>query len=249
MAPVLLGALVLIMILVLVRAFAFADPKALIKGLRYSGAAACGGFAALFAATGRLVPAMFLGSMAWGLITRGHAWPGAWRFSGRPSARSKPNEGESTRVRTPWVEMELDHDTGAMHGTVLKGAYSGKALDELMRDALLTLYREAGSADTETARLLEAYLDRTLGGEWRVDAERKHSAAYSDSKMSREEALKILGLQEGAIESEIRSAHRRLMMQNHPDRGGSDYLAAKINEAKDVLIGRSDSTEHRKGEP
>jgi hypothetical protein len=249
MAPVLLGALVLIMLLVLVRAFAFADPKALIKGLRYSGAAACGGFAALFAATGRVVPAMFLGSMAWALLTRGHAWPGGWHFSGRPSARSKPNEGESTRVRTPWVEMELDHDTGAMRGMVLKGAYSGKALDALARDALLALYREANSADTETARLLEAYLDRTLGGDWRVDAERKHSAAYSDFNMSREEALKILGLQEGAMESKIRSAHRRLMMQNHPDRGGSDYLAAKINEAKDVLIGRSDTTKHRKGEP
>src|SRR5258705_9804227 len=131
MAPVLLGALILIMLLVLVRAFAFADPKALIKGLRYSGAAACGGFAALFAATGRVVPAMFLGSMAWGLLTRGHAWPGGWHFSGRPSARSKPNKGNSTRVRTPWVEMELDHDSGTMRGTVLKGVHAGKTLDEL----------------------------------------------------------------------------------------------------------------------
>jgi hypothetical protein len=236
MAPLLLGGLVLIMILVLLRAFAFADPKTLIKGLRYSGAAACGGFAALFAVTGRVVPAMFLGSMAWGLFTRGHAWPGGWHFSRRPSARSKPNEGESTRVRTPWVEMELDHDTGAMRGTVLKGAHAGKTLDALARDALLALYQEAGSADTETARLLEAYFDRTLGADWRAGAERGGSAAGTNSAMSREEALKILGLQEGAAESEIRSAHRRLMMQNHPDRGGSDYLAAKINEAKDVLV-------------
>jgi DnaJ domain len=238
MAPLLLGALVLILILAFLRAFAFADPKALIKGLRYSGAAACGGFAALFAATGRLVPAMFLGSMAWGLFTRGRVWPAGWpHFSGGRSSRSRPKEGESTGVRTPWVEMELDHDTGAMRGTVLKGAHVGKTLDQLGRDALLAFYQEAGSADAETARLLEAYLDRTLGADWRAEAERRRPAAYSDSAMSREEALKILGLREGAMEDDIRSAHRRLMMQNHPDRGGSDYIAAKINEAKDVLVG------------
>jgi hypothetical protein len=238
MAPLLLGALVLILVLVLLRALAFVDPKALIKGLRYSGAAAFGAFAALFAATGRLVPAMLLGSMAWGLFTRGHAWPAGWPyFSGGRSSRSRPKEGESTRVRTPWVEMELDHDSGAMRGTVLKGAHAGKTLDQLGRDALLALYREAGAADAETARLLEAYMDRTLDADWRAAAERQRSAAHSDSAMSREEALKILGLQEGAVEEQIRSAHRRLMMQNHPDRGGSDYIAAKINEAKDVLLG------------
>jgi DnaJ-domain-containing protein 1 len=93
-------------------------------------------------------------------------------------------------------------------------------------------------ADAETARLLEAYMDRTLGADWRADAERQHSAAHSGSAMSREEALKILGLQTGATEDQIRSARRRLMMQNHPDRGGSDYIGAKINEAKDVLLGR-----------
>ena len=125
-----------------------------------------------------------------------------------------------------------------MTGTVLKGAHAGKTLDSLGRDALLAFYREAGTADTETARLLEAYMDRTLGADWRAEAERQRSAAHSGSAMSREEALKILGLQEGASEDQIRAAHRRLMMQNHPDRGGSNYIAAKINEAKDMLLGR-----------
>ena len=110
-------------------------------------------------------------------------------------------------------------------------------MDRLGRDALLALYREAGSSDTETARLLEAYMDRTLDGDWRADAAHQRSASQNGSAMSREEALKILGLQEGAGEEEIRSAHRRLMMQNHPDKGGSDYIAAKINEAKHVLLG------------
>jgi len=57
------------------------------------------------------------------------------------------------------------------------------------------------------------------------------------STMSREEALKVLGLGPGASQDDIREAHRRLILQNHPDRGGSDYLASKINEAKDVLLG------------
>jgi hypothetical protein len=239
MGPILLGAFVLVLILALLRAFAFADPKLLIKSLRYAGAAIFGAFAVFLAVVGRWAPAMVLGSMAWGLVTRGHAWPGGWPYySGGGRSRSRPKEGGSTSVRTPWVEMELDHDTGAMRGTVLKGAHAGKTLDRLGRDALLALYREAGSSDTETARLLEAYMDRTLEADWRADAARQRSASHDGSAMSREEALKILGLQEGADEEQIRSAHRRLMMQNHPDRGGSDYIAAKINEAKDVLLGR-----------
>jgi hypothetical protein len=238
MAPILLGAFVLVLILALLRAFAFADPKLLIKSLRYAGAAIFGVFAVFLAVVGRWAPAMLLGSMAWGLVTRGHAWPGGWPYySGGGQSRSRPEEGRSTSVRTPWVEMELDHDTGAMRGTVLKGPHAGRTLDRLGRDALLALYREAGSSDTETARLLEAYMDRTLDGDWRADAARQRSASRDGSAMSREEALKILGLREGAVEDDIRSAHRRLMMQNHPDRGGSDYIAAKVNEAKDVLLG------------
>ena len=46
----------------------------------------------------------------------------------------------------------------------------------------------------------------------------------------------MLGLQEGASDDDIRAAHRKLILQTHPDKGGSDYLASKINEAKDVLL-------------
>lgn len=58
------------------------------------------------------------------------------------------------------------------------------------------------------------------------------------SKMSRTEALRVLGLQDSANADDIRAAHRKLILQNHPDKGGSDYLASKINEAKDALLGQ-----------
>lgn len=65
-----------------------------------------------------------------------------------------------------------------------------------------------------------------------------NSAPPQSSAMSRAEAFKVLGLEQGANEQDIRAAHRRLIQQTHPDKGGTSYLAAKINEAKDVLLGR-----------
>ncbi len=62
--------------------------------------------------------------------------------------------------------------------------------------------------------------------------------APAGPRMSRAEALQVLGLQEGATEAEIRAAWLRLMQAAHPDRGGSDWLAAKLNQARDVLLGR-----------
>jgi len=239
MAPLLIGVAALVLILVLVRAFVSAEPKTLVTGVRYAGAILLGALALLLAFRGVMAPALLFGSMAWGLATGGRVWPGGWpHYSGGYSPQSRPGSGDSSGVRTPWLEIELDHDTGEMRGTVLKGAHTGKSLASLPRAALLAFYLEAGTADAETARLLEAYMDRTLGADWRSDAEAQRSATHSRAAMSRAEALKVLGLAEGATEDEIRSAHRRLMMQNHPDRGGSDYIAAKINEAKDVLLGR-----------
>ena len=236
MAPVALGIGALLLILLLVRGLAYADPKVMLRILRYFGAAGLGVITVLLALTGRMAPALFLGSMAWGLATGGHVWPAGWpHFSGGHwRANSKP--GASSSIKTEWLEMELDHETGEMRGKVLKGEHARKTLDQMNRGELLALYREAAGLDPESGRVLEAYLDRTFGPEWRNTAGPQGGTVGSGA-MTREEAFKILGLQPDANEDQIRAAHRRLMVQNHPDHGGSDYLAAKINKARDLLLG------------
>ncbi|HEX5279343.1 MAG TPA: hypothetical protein VFW28_04610 [Micropepsaceae bacterium] len=237
MGPILLGVAALGVILLILRGLAYADTKLLLRILRYSGAGGLGLFTVLLALTGRMGPALFLGSMAWGLATGGHVWPRGWPHYSRGSSRPRASSGGKSSVRAAWVEMELDHDTGEMQGTVLRGAHAGKPLDRLNQDDLTDLYFEASADDAESGRLLEAWLDRVIGPDWRNDARERESGNSSQGPMSRDEALKILGLHDGAGDEEIRAVHRRLMLQNHPDRGGSDYLAAKINEARDTLLG------------
>ncbi len=245
MVVVLLGAFALVVLLFLLRGFVGTDPRLLVKVLRYAAAGALAAGAVGLALLDRIGAAMLLASMAYGMFTGGRIWPlgwPGWHFPGSGGG-ARPQTGQTTRVATEWVEMELDHDTGNMRGHVLKGAYSGKSLEGLSDDEALNVYSEAGAADSETARLLEAYLDRRLGADWRTRRaganERNSSGSRRDSGMSRDEAYRVLGLTPGATEDEIRAAHRKLMLNLHPDRGGSDYLAAKINEAKDVLLGLS----------
>jgi DnaJ-domain-containing protein 1 len=129
-----------------------------------------------------------------------------------------------------------------MEGRCLKGSFAGRALSTLSEDDLLQLLAELRATDTESAILLEAYLDH-FWPHWR-DGEANEADKAADrrarggNRMSREEALDMLGLEPGASEEEIRAAHRKLMKKVHPDQGGSDYLAARINEAKEVLLGK-----------
>jgi hypothetical protein len=147
--------------------------------------------------------------------------------------------GQRSRVRTGALEMELDHDTGEMDGRVRGGQFSGARLSGLGREDLLTLYAEL-SGDAESRAVLEAYLDRRFP-DWRAEAGggSGHGERGRDDfeQMSREEAYQILGLQPGASDEEIHHAWRRMMKKVHPDSGGSAFLAAKINAAKDLLLG------------
>jgi DnaJ-domain-containing protein 1 len=133
--------------------------------------------------------------------------------------------------------MTLDHATGDMDGLVLEGVFQGRLLSTLELDQLLALLQRFRDEDGQSAALLEAYLDRTRGEDWRESAPGVGGGSpQSSSPMNREEALAILGLRPGADDDAIREAHRRLIQRLHPDRGGSDYLAAKINEAKRFLL-------------
>ena len=159
------------------------------------------------------------------------------------SRGGRPGEGSASEVATTWLRMRLDHDTGTMSGTVLAGEHMGRELAELALPDLIGLWLVLRAEDLESVPLLEAWMDRRFGEAWRAAASEAAgdsgggAAASSGGPMTRAEALAILGLRDGATREEIRDAHRRLMRAAHPDRGGSDWLAARINEARDVLTG------------
>jgi len=211
-------------------------------------------FGVLLAATGKLfvaLPALgsaLLGLWRWRWLVKLMANRSSWgkRVAGG-GAGAAGNGGQQSEIRTGWLCMRLDHASGALAGEVLAGAYAGRSLDSLDRQALMALYTELQAADAESARLLETWLDRVWGADWRAQAgagagggaggTTGGGARARQGGMTRREALDILGLEEGADAAAIKAAHRRLMARLHPDHGGSDYFAAKLNEARDLLLG------------
>jgi len=154
-------------------------------------------------------------------------------------SREPPSSGQTSTVQGRYIRMTLNHDSGEINGEVLAGNFRGRTLDQLDLDALLQLLDECRD-DEDSVALLQAYLDRVYADSWqqRADEQRQGPSAAGSGEMSREEALQVLGLSPGASEAEIIDAHRRLMQKLHPDRGGSAYLAARINLAKETLLGR-----------
>lgn len=152
-----------------------------------------------------------------------------------------PGSGKKSQVHSRYVRMSLDHDSGEVKGEVLAGEFAGSKLEEMDLPDLIHLMTQYQRQDRDSALLLQTFLDRKYGPDWRQqfsgDAQTGNGKnAASKSPMSRTEALQILGLDDSATEKEIIQAHRRLMQRFHPDRGGSNYLAAKINGAKDLLL-------------
>lgn len=148
---------------------------------------------------------------------------------------ASPRPEPVSAIETRYLRMTLDHDSGELSGLVLDGRFKGKRLNEMTIDELAILLGDCRIDDTQAADLLETYLQRIYGSEWQQKQQQPPQATSSD--MTRDEALAILGLTNTVTDLEIRDAHRRLMQKLHPDRGGSDYLAAQINKAKAVLLG------------
>src|SRR6266550_5804471 len=209
-----------------------ADPRKLAAVLKLSGGIALLGFAAFLALRGQVAVAAPLAAAGLGLLGWLPFGPAGF------AARTQKSAGQVSRVRSAFLEMELDHDTGAMRGRILAGRHEGVGLDALDLATLLGLLAEI---DEESRALLAAYLDRRNPG-WRehakADAATGTGGAPRTGPMTQEEAYQILGLEPGAGAEEIGRAHRTLMKKLHPDQGGSTYLAARINEAKDTLLRR-----------
>ena len=241
MVPIIAGLLLLWLSSTLLRQFLRANPAAVAKGMKQGG-----GFVILVAALvmllrGQIEAAIGLGGLGmW--LTSGQKAPAWSAVFGSRMRRSQP----TSRVRSPWIEMELEHQSGRMTGRVLAGPYGGRVLDDLAPAECRSLHGLCAAQDPEGTRLLEAYFDRRFAG-WREadqaerDPGRAHFAGGSRSRpgaMSQEEAYELLGLPQGASREQIARAHRSLMKRFHPDHGGSTDMAARVNEAKDVLMRR-----------
>lgn len=221
----------LCVLLMALAVFMRADPKFLARMIWRFGPLSIGVIGALMTLIGQAAIGgiFFAGSAA--------AYGIARKMRDEPQAT-----GARTIVRTAALEMELDFDTDALEGHVLAGTYEGRPLSTLGFAELEAMLSEF-ARDNDSVRLLETYLDRRFPA-WRDRVDPHRDAGLGNAPgtgaMSKEEAYQILGLEPGASAPAIRKAHRRLMQRLHPDLGGTTFLAARINEAKDVLLSYHD---------
>lgn len=228
MITLLAGIAALIIVWYALKLFGTASPAALARAMKLVGGVVSVAAAAFIGLRGNIIVAVPLGMFGLGLL--------GWEFGPAGfSARTRRASGQQSKVRSSFLDMTLDHDTGALTGTVIAGPHTGRALEDFDRAGLLQLLRDF---DDDSRQLLAGYLDRRFP-DWREAAgsDAPKGRAPSSGKMTREEAYQILGLQTGASNEAIASAHRNLMKRLHPDQGGSTWLAARVNEARDLLLG------------
>ena len=238
MPTLIAGVVAVILLYSLLQMFRAANPVVLARAIKIGGGVVALAVAAFTGIKGELAVAIPLGIFGAGLL--GWSPFGSAGFSsisgmfGGSSTRRSP--GQTSRVRSQFLDMTLDHDSGELSGQIMAGPNAGHSLGEFDLPQLLAMI---SGFDAESVPLLESYLDRRFPA-WRQDAQRNaaggQSRAAASGKMTAEEAYQILGLQPGAGRDEIGRAHRSLMKKLHPDQGGPTYLAARVNEAKETLL-------------
>ncbi|WP_407169990.1 DnaJ domain-containing protein [Bradyrhizobium sp. ORS 111] len=235
--PTLIAGIVAVVVLYsALQMFRAANPAVLARVIKIVGGVLALAVAAFTGVRGELAVAIPLGIFGAGLLgwspfgTTGFANLGGMFGGGQRSA------GQSSRVRSQYLDMSLDHTTGVLSGRIVDGPQAGRMLDEFDLPQLLAMLP---AFDAESVALLESYLDRRFPA-WRQNAQDDRAGGQrrtaANGKMTNEEAYQILGLRPGATREEISRAHRTLMKKLHPDQGGSTYLAARVNEAKDTLL-------------
>ena len=238
MPTLIAGAVAVILLYSLLQMFRAANPVVLARAIKIGGGVVALAVAAFTGIKGELAVAIPLGIFGAGLLgwspfgTSGFGPLG--RLFGGSGAQRSP--GQTSRVRSQFLDMSLDHDSGGLSGRIVDGPNAGRALDEFDLSQLVAMI---SGFDAESVSLLESYLDRRFPA-WRQNAQGNAAGgqgrAAASGKMTNEEAYQILGLQPGAGRDEIGRAHRTLMKKMHPDQGGTTYLATRVNEAKDTLL-------------
>jgi hypothetical protein len=237
MAYFLAGCAVLVLLLLAGRFLASVDPRRLAAVVCKAGGVAALAVAGFLILRGALPIAIPLAVFGLALIRRGGLGIGG------PFGSASKTPGQKSHIRTERLEMELDHDSGYMEGQCLTGRFAGRKLSTLSDRETMELLAELHQDGAPEAAVMEAYLEWRLPG-WRDQGSDQGERARAGrrrargNRMSAEEAYAVLGIGPGASEEDIRQAHRKLMMKMHPDQGGSTYLAARINEAKEVLLGK-----------
>lgn len=227
-----LGLAVLIGVILVVRGLRKTNPKNMQGVLVVLVGLVAAAIIAFLVTSGRIGP------LAWLLFLLPMIW--RWRAIKQMLGNMRgPTPGKNSDIETAYLRMTLEHDTGVLRGTVLQGQFEGRLLEEMSVEDIVALLHECRVNDPQSADVIETYLDRVHGAEWRGGAGADGGdtgAAAGDGSMTPAQAYEILGLQPGASDDEIREAHRALLKANHPDRGGSTWLAAQINRAKDLLL-------------
>ncbi len=237
MPTLIAGAIAVFVLYTLLQMFRAANPALLARAIKLAGGIVCLAVAAFTGVKGELAVAIPLGLFGAGLLGWSPAASAFGNWSGFGGwGRGAKSSGQTSNVRSAFLDMTLDHDTGELKGTVIAGTHAGQSLDAFDLPQLAALMP---TLDAESGALLESYLDRRFPG-WRQNAQGAGAAGQrsqaASGKMTAEEAYQILGLQPGASRDEIGRAHRSLMKKLHPDQGGSTYLAARVNEAKETLL-------------